>query len=132
MPSAKVASGRVASTAGVDQHQPRLVERADQVFALGKVYARLAADRGIHLRQQGGRNLAQRDAAQKGGGCKAGDVSHHAAAKGDDEVLARHSGRKQVMVDTLDRGEPFVFFARGNDRVELTGKVKLLRASFSR
>ena len=50
---------------GVGQHQARLVEGADQVLAVRRVDAGLAADRGIDLGQQGGRDLDEVDAAQR-------------------------------------------------------------------
>ena len=40
-----------------------LMERADEVFALGQIHAGLAANRGIYLREQRGRDLTQRHAA---------------------------------------------------------------------
>ena len=47
----------------VRQHQARLVEQADQVLALRRVDAGLAAHRAIHLRQQGRRHLHEIEAA---------------------------------------------------------------------
>ena len=47
----------------------------DRVFTLREVYAGLAADRGIHLREQGGWNLAQGYAAQESCGGEAGDIA---------------------------------------------------------
>ena len=102
---------------GVDQHQPRLVKRADQIFALRQVDARFAADRGIHLREQGGRDLAERHAAQEGRRGKAGDVAHHAAAQRDDQILAGHARGEHVVVDALHGRKTLVLLARGDDRV---------------
>ena len=76
----------------VDEHEPRLIERADEVFALGQINAGRAADRGIHLREQRGRDLAQRHAAQKGRRGKAGDVADNTAAERDNQILAGHAG----------------------------------------
>ena len=101
----------------VDEHQPRLVECADEVFALGQINAGLAADRGIHLREQRGRNLAQRYAAQEGRGRKAGNVADNTAAERDNQVLAGHACRQQIVVNALDRGELLVLLTGGNDRV---------------
>src|SRR5699024_4615417 len=48
----------------------------------------LAAHRGIDGGQKGGGNLHKGDAAQVGGGGKAGQVPHHAAAQGNHKVGA--------------------------------------------
>jgi hypothetical protein len=66
----------------IDEHGPGLVEGADHVLAQGMVDRGLAADAGIHLRQQGGGHLQERHAALVAGRGKAGHVAHHAAAEG--------------------------------------------------
>ena len=101
----------------VDEDEPRLIERADEVFALGQINAGLAADRGIHLREQRGRDLAQRHTAQEGRRRKAGDVADNTAAERDDQILAGHAGGQQIMVNTFDRGKLLVLLTGGNDRV---------------
>ena len=101
----------------VDEHEPRLIERADEVFALGQINAGLAANRGIHLREQRGRDLAQRHTAQEGRRGKAGDVADNTAAERDDQVFARHVCRQQIMVNALNRGKLLVLLTGGNDRV---------------
>ncbi len=49
----------------VDEHETGLIECADEVFALGHIHAGLAADRGVDLREQGGRDLAQRETPRR-------------------------------------------------------------------
>ena len=66
---------------GVGDHQHRLVEGAEQVLALRRVDAGLAADRGIDLRQQRGRHLYEVDAAAQDGCREAGEIADHAAAE---------------------------------------------------
>ena len=80
--------GQGVQCVGVAQHEGGLVERADQILACGEVDRRLAADGGVHHRQQRGRNLDQRDAAQIGRGGKAREVAHYAAAEGDGGIRA--------------------------------------------
>ena len=77
-----------AERSGIDQHDARLVERTDQVLATGVVNARLAADRGIDLREQRRRHLDERDAAQVGRGGEPGDIANDAPAEGDDGRVA--------------------------------------------
>ena len=119
---------------GVDEHQLRLVECADEIFALRQVYAGLAADRGIHLCEQSGRNLTHAHTAQEGGCRKACHVTDDAAAEGDDEILAGDAGSAQVCIDSRDGVEVFVFLARRNhggghsDR-ELCGKLLQIQRS---
>ena len=60
---------------GVHQHHAGLVKGAEQVLAVARVDADLAADRGIDLRQQGRRHLHEGQAAQGGGGGEAGEVA---------------------------------------------------------
>ena len=84
----QLAPGQGVEHLGVGQHQPRLVEGADQVLAMARVDAGLAADRGIDLRQQGGRHLDEVDAAQQRRGGKAGEIADHAAAQRDQRRLA--------------------------------------------
>ena len=73
---------------GVGQHEARLMESADQVLALRRVDARLAADGAVNLRQQRGRDLHEADAAAKDGGGEAREVADDAAAEGNDEITA--------------------------------------------
>ena len=84
---------------GVRDHQDRLVERADQIFSMRRVDAGLAADGGIHLRQQRGRHLHEIDAAAQDRGRKAREVADHAAAERDDEIVALDLRRDQLLAD---------------------------------
>ena len=54
-------SGSVREHLRVDQHGERLMKRADQVLAAHQVHAGLAADRRVHLREQRGRDLDDRE-----------------------------------------------------------------------
>ena len=75
--------GSVASDVGVGQHQARLMEGADQVLALRRVDAGLAADGGVDLRQQRGRHLHEGHAAAHDAGGEARQIADHAAAERD-------------------------------------------------
>ena len=65
MPSAKVLSGREASTFRVDEDETRPIERADEVFCPRQINAGLAADRGIHLREQRGNGIWHSDTPRR-------------------------------------------------------------------
>jgi hypothetical protein len=72
----------------VRQHQPGLVEGANQVLAVGRVDPGLAADRTIDLGQQRCRHLDEIDAAAKHRRGEARQVADHTAAEGDDQIVA--------------------------------------------
>ena len=80
------------------------MEGADQVLAVRRIDAGLAADRGIDLRQQGGRHLHEIDAAAQDRGREAGEIADHAAAERDDEIVALDLGRDQRLADLLETG----------------------------
>ena len=98
---------------GINQHRLRLMEGADEVFALRVVHPGFAADGGIHLRQQGGRDLQAGDAALVAGSGKACNVANDAAAKGDDEAVAVIACFNQRIEDARPGGKCFVGFAIG-------------------
>ena len=70
----------------IDDDDGGLVERPGEVLAERQVDARLAADRGVDLGEQGGRDLDDGAAAQVCGGGEAREVADDAAAERDDEV----------------------------------------------
>ena len=89
------------------------MESADEVFALRVVHPGFAADGGIHLRQQGGRDLQAGDAALVAGSGKACNVANDAAAKGDDEAVAVVTRGNERIEDARPGGQRFVRFAIG-------------------
>ena len=78
----------VSSARQVAEHPGGLVERADQVLALGRVDPGLAADRGVDHAEQRGRHVHDPDPAQEGRGDEAGQVGRRSAADADDRVGA--------------------------------------------
>ena len=78
---------------GVGDHQDRLMEGADQVLAVRRIDAGLAADRGIDLRQQRGRHLHEVEAAPHARRGEAGEIADHAAAERDDQIAALDARR---------------------------------------
>ncbi len=81
------------------------MEGADQILALLGVDPGLAADRRIDLGQQGGRHLHDADSAPQDAGGEAGQVSHHAAAEGDDAVAALHPELEQPLRERSEHGK---------------------------
>ena len=73
---------------GVGDHQNRLMKRAEQVLALRRVDAGLAADGRVDLRQQRGRHLHEIDAAAQDRRGKAREIADHAAAERDHQIVA--------------------------------------------
>ena len=78
--------GQRTQAIGVRQHQGGLVKAADEVLPLRQVQTGFAAHAAVHLGQQGGGHLDQRDAPQDSPGQKARQVSGNAAAQGHDAV----------------------------------------------
>ncbi len=94
----------VSSTRGIGDDQDRLMEGAEQVLALRRVDAGLAADRGIDLRQQRGRHLHEIDAAAHDRRRKAGEIADHAAAQRDHEIVALDLRGDQRLADLFEAG----------------------------
>ena len=90
---------------------------ADQVLALRQVDAGLAADRGIHLREQARRHLHEAHAAAQNRGGKAGEVAHHAAAEGNHDVAALHAELEQSLAKLGEHGKTFARFAGCHHRL---------------
>ena len=88
----------------IGQHQPWLMEGADQVLAAGGVDGGLAADRRIYLGQQGGGDLHEIDAALVDRRREPGQVADHAAAEGHDQVAAVELQRQQTVRQFLELG----------------------------
>ena len=99
---------------GVGDHQDRLVERADQVLAVAGVDTRLAADRGIDLRQQRCRHLHEVDATAHDRRRKAREIANHAATQRNDQVAALDPRREHRVADLLKMHEVLGALARRN------------------
>ncbi len=84
----ELAFRKAGERARVDQHHRRRVEGADQILALARVDAGLAAHRRIGLGQEGRRHRDPAAPPLQHRRREAGDVADHAAADGDDMVLA--------------------------------------------
>jgi hypothetical protein len=69
------------------------------------VHRGLAADAGIDLREQRGRHLHERHAAQEGGGGEAGEVADDAAAERDDRAAAIEARIDQAVVEERQPGQ---------------------------
>ena len=83
--AAILAFGERLQHGGIDQDQAGGIESADEVLPFRKIHAGFSADGAVHLGDQRGGDLHERDAAQAGGGGKTGYVADYAAANGDDQ-----------------------------------------------
>ena len=77
----------------------------DQVLATRGVDRRLAADRGIDLRQKGRWNLHHVDAAHVERRRQTGQITDHAAAEGDDQVAPVQTEVQQAVDHPLKFSE---------------------------
>ena len=102
---AQLARGQGGERIGIDQHQRRRVEGADQILALARIDRGLAADRGIGLGEQAGRHRDPVAAALEHSGGEAGDVADDAAADRDDMVGAAEPRFEHRVEQRFDRGQ---------------------------
>ena len=80
--------GQGVQRIGVDEHLLRLPEGTHDVFHPIQIDAGLAADGGVHLRQQSGGDVVKIHPPHKAGGGKPCQIAHHTAAHGGNAVLA--------------------------------------------
>ena len=83
------------------------MEGADEVLAVARIDAGLAADRGIDLGQQRGRDLHEAHAAPHDRGGKAGEIADDAAAERHDEIAALDARLEDRVANPLQRGVGF-------------------------
>ena len=88
----------------VDDDRHRLVERPDEVLALGQVDRRLASDRRIDLRDEDRRDVDERHAPQVDGGSEPSRVAERAAADGDDRLPPLDAQPRELARRRLDHG----------------------------
>ena len=88
----------------IGDHQHRLMKRAEQVLALRRVDAGLAADRGIDLGQKRSRHLHEIDAAAQDRRRKAGEIADHPAAERNHQIVALDLRRDQRLRDLFETG----------------------------
>jgi hypothetical protein len=89
------------------------MEGADQILAVARVDAGLAADRAVDLGEQGGRHLHVSNAAQQDRRTEPGKIADHAAAEGDDRGRALDPGREQDIEQPLELRHALGSFAGG-------------------
>jgi hypothetical protein len=111
----------------VGHHQHRLMKGSDQVFAMPRIDAGLAADRGIHLRQQRGRYLHEIKPAPHRRGGKTREVADHATAERHHEVVALHALRNQVLAHFVEHADAFGAFAGRHDHMRAGDAGRLQR-----
>ena len=128
-PGAELAARQRGEHERIDDNRVRLVEGADQVLAQRVVDAHLAADGAVDLREQRGRHVRQRDAAQEARRREARHVANHAAAKGDDRRRAIGVRPQERVVDPRDGRQLLEALAVGHeDRLDAAERARELRA----
>ena len=100
---------------GVGEHQDRLMEGADQIFAVGRIDRGLAADRRIHVGEQRGRHLHIIEAAPHDGRGEAGEIADDAAAERDHQIAALDARGDDRLADLLEDAIAFRGFAGRHD-----------------
>jgi hypothetical protein len=88
------------------------MEGADEILAVARIDAGLAADRGIDLGEQGRRHLDEAHAPAHHGGRKAREIPHHAAAERHDEIPALDPGGQHRIADLFQARIGFGGLAR--------------------
>ena len=105
----------------IAEHQARLVESADQIFAGLEIDAHFPAHGTVHLGEQGGGHLDQRHSAQVGGGDETRQIPDHATAQRHDERLALHAMGGELIVAGMENLQTLGAFPR---RHENEGRIK--------
>ena len=108
---AELAGAERVEHGNVGEHEARLMEGADQVLALGGVDAGLAADGGIDLGEERGRDLHQPDAAAEDACGEAAEIADDATAERHDRVAALDAELEQLLRDLGEHREAFARFA---------------------
>ncbi len=103
--AAVLAVGQRGEHRRVHEHGARLVERTDEVLALGQVHAGLAADRAVDHREQRGRHLHDVDPAVVDRRREAGRVADDPAAHREHEVAAQQAPFGEAAAQRFDRRE---------------------------
>ncbi len=102
----------------VDDDRARLVERPDQVLALGEIDAGLATDRRIDLGDERGRDLDEPDAAQVHRREEAGRIAERAAADGHQHLVAADAQPGELAGGGLDDGQSLRRLALGQHHLD--------------
>jgi hypothetical protein len=113
--AAKLPPGKGRERVGVAHDGNRLVERADQVLAERVIHTRLAANRGVDLREQRRGQLHAGDAAQVCRGRESGHVANHAAAERDERRAAIGLRLDEPVVDAGRCRQRLVLLAVGDE-----------------
>ena len=110
-PGAQFAHRQRRQRADVRDDGPRLVEGADQVLAAWVVDPGLAADRGVHLREQRRRHLHVVHASLVAGRRETGDVADDPAAERRHASIPVHPVLDERVEDARQRVEGLVLLA---------------------
>ena len=126
---AELPVGQRDDDVGIHEDEARLVEGADQVLGAGMVDRGLAADRGVHLGEDGRRELDEVEAAHVGGGHEPREVADGSAAERHHGGCPVDSGGEQLVPAPLGDGDRLRAFALGHHDLGQTeaGRPEALR-----
>ena len=114
---AEFARAQGVESARIRQNQRGLMECADEVLAVRRIDAGLAADARIDLGQERRRDLDETHAPAKRGGAEAGEIADDPAAKRDHDVAPLDAGGDQRVRDASELRIGFCGLAgRADDR----------------
>ena len=103
----------------VHQHEPRLMERADQVLPLGQVNPGLPSDGRVHHGEQGGRHLPIWNPAQERRRHEPHQVPDHTTTHGQQEVASLRPESRKPRVE-VPRGLETLARLPGRDQEYVT------------
>ena len=119
--------GQRSQTVRIGDHQPGLIERAQQVLALRQIHRRFTAHGTVHLREQRGGQLRQRHAPLIAGGDKARHVAGDAAAQRQQSVASGKALLRQLAAQGEPRLRGLVRLSRREGQ-QLAGKSRAPQA----
>ena len=103
-PERSSAAGERRQERGVADRHRRMMEQADGVLSAGQVDPGLAADRSVHLGEEGRRDLDEFEAAQEAAGHEAGEIADAAAAEREHAAVALAAGVEHRVPQPPGRG----------------------------
>ena len=109
-----MAAGQGGQGIRIHHHQPGLPEGAHDVLRRAQIHRHLAADGGIDLGKGGGGAVDKVHAAHVGGGHKAGQIAHNAAAHGHHQIAPVKAQLQHPAQQALIHLQAFAALALGH------------------
>jgi hypothetical protein len=113
-PGAELTTREGLKGSKIDYHYARLVKGADKVLPAAEVHARLSADAGINLGEEGCGNLHEIHASEERGSSEPGHVTDDPAAESYQNAAPVEPLVEQLFVYPAYGAESLVFLASRN------------------